>query len=100
MERMFQSPNPSSPWRKLERKLAGEHESDFVEIGACTHCGRGVDRDFPAEYRFVEDQLVCAECVPLTPHLYASGASDAVPVFPTTDSGGSGGKPAKRRSVR
>ena len=72
MERMFKTSNPSSPWHKLERKLAGEHEADYVEIGACTHCGRGVDRAFPAEYRFVEDQLVCAECAlpdpSATPH--------------------------------
>ena len=52
----------SQQWYRIERRDAGGRVQDWVEVGRCAQCGRGVDREFPAEYRQVDGQLYCRAC--------------------------------------
>jgi hypothetical protein len=49
-------------WTRIERRDHRGRVLDFVEVGQCACCGRGVDRDCPSEYREYDDRLVCASC--------------------------------------
>ncbi len=62
MERMFDR-EPSSPWRRIERRSPTGGILDYVEVGACSDCGRGVDKETPTEYRLIGGELYCAPCV-------------------------------------
>jgi hypothetical protein len=57
----------SEMWRRIERRDAAGRLLDWVEVGRCAGCGRGVDREFPAEYRAVGDVLFCRECATRLP---------------------------------
>jgi hypothetical protein len=52
----------SQAWRRIERRDASGAVVDWVEVGSCAGCGRGVDREFPREYRAVGGVLFCREC--------------------------------------
>jgi hypothetical protein len=52
----------SGPWHRIERRSNDGCVLDYVEVGACAGCGRGVDRDVPAEYREDGGALLCAAC--------------------------------------
>ena len=54
----------SGPWHPIERRGSDGRVLDYVEVGACARCGRGVDREVRAEYRTVGGELVCAGCAP------------------------------------
>ena len=69
MERMFEI-ETVSPWRRIERRSPDGGIVDYVEVGACSQCGRGVDRDTPTEYRLIGVKLHCAPCAE------ADGAAD------------------------
>ena len=60
---MFDTTGKPSPWRRIERVTPAGEVRDYVEVGACGRCGRGVDRAFPVEYQQVGQELVCAACV-------------------------------------
>ena len=49
----------SEMWRRIERRDDAGRLLDWVEVGRCVGCGRGVDREFPGEYRAVGDALFC-----------------------------------------
>jgi hypothetical protein len=49
-------------WRRIERRDDRGRVQDWVEVGECESCGRGVDRVFPSEYRLREGSIVCREC--------------------------------------
>ena len=51
-----------NPWRRIERRSPSDHISDYVEVGECLDCGRGVDKATPAEYRLIGGELYCAPC--------------------------------------
>ncbi len=53
-------------WTRIERRDATGRLLDFVEVGQCAACGRGVDRDFPVEYRQRAGQLLCTPCAATT----------------------------------
>jgi|GEM_PF-3968075 len=59
---MFQVESLSGPWRRVERRATNGQVLDYVVVGACTHCGRGVDRDFPLEYQLIDGTLLCLAC--------------------------------------
>ena len=82
MERMFEgksseagAPEQPAPWRRIERLGRDGRVLDYVEVGQCGACGRGVDRAFP-EWRVVDGALVCLECAPAP-----ATASQRVPAF-------------------
>ena len=54
----------SQYWHRIERRDARGAVLDWVEVGQCARCGRGVDRAFPPEYREVGGALYCRACVP------------------------------------
>jgi hypothetical protein len=54
----------ASPWRRIERRDDHGAVTDWVEVGQCARCGRGVDRAFPVEYRAIGDTVVCRSCSP------------------------------------
>ena len=60
MERMFEL--APFPWRRIERRRGPNPGADFVEVGECVRCRRGVDRAFPTEYRMRDGELLCADC--------------------------------------
>jgi hypothetical protein len=80
----------SEMWRRIERRDAAGRLLDWVEVGRCVGCGRGVDREFPAEYRAVGDVLFCRECATRLPPLPAPppapGAAPPGPVHRGTAS--------------
>ncbi len=49
-------------WYRIERRDARGNVEDWVEVGRCARCGRGVDREFPAEYRETGGVLLCRGC--------------------------------------
>ena len=49
-------------WTRIERRDRNGRLLDFVEVGQCASCGRGVDRDFPVEYRERGGRLLCTGC--------------------------------------
>jgi hypothetical protein len=49
-------------WHRIERRGSRGQILDFVEVGACTACGRGVDRSCPNEYRIIAGRLYCSAC--------------------------------------
>ena len=49
-------------WTRIERRDRSGRLLDFVEVGRCAICDRGVDRDFPVEYRELDGRLLCASC--------------------------------------
>ena len=49
-------------WTRIERRDGSGRLLDFVEVGQCASCGRGVDRDFPVEYRERDGRLLCVGC--------------------------------------
>ena len=51
-------------WRRIERRDKDGKVTDWVEVGECAQCGRGVDREFPAEYRTVRGRVYCRSCSP------------------------------------
>ena len=53
-------------WRRVVRHAPDGRVLDWVEVGQCATCGRGVDREFPSEYREVAGSLLCRECSPPT----------------------------------
>jgi hypothetical protein len=59
----------SEKWRRIERRDDAGRLLDWVEVGRCVGCGRGVDREFPGEYRAVGDALFCRECARRLPDL-------------------------------
>jgi hypothetical protein len=59
----------SEMWRRIERRDDAGRLLDWVEVGRCVGCGRGVDREFPGEYRAVGDALFCRECATRLPDL-------------------------------
>jgi hypothetical protein len=59
----------SEMWRRIERRDDAGRLLDWVEVGRCVGCGRGVDREFPGEYRAVGDALFCRECARRLPDL-------------------------------
>ena len=61
MERMFKR-EVLSPWRRIERRSPSGGILDYVEVGECSDCGRGVDKEHPAEYRLIGGELYCAPC--------------------------------------
>ena len=52
----------SQVWYRIERRDSSGRVQDWVEVGRCVQCGRGVDREFPAEYRQVNGELYCRAC--------------------------------------
>jgi hypothetical protein len=52
----------SQHWYRIERRDTNGRVRDWVEVGRCRTCGRGVDRAFPADYREVDGSLYCREC--------------------------------------
>jgi hypothetical protein len=52
----------SSFWYRIERRDASGRVRDWVEVGRCANCGRGVDREFPAQYRILGGELYCRAC--------------------------------------
>src|SRR5687768_4820019 len=62
ISRMRSAEPTRSPWYRLERRITSNDLEDYVEVGACSHCGRGVDRAFPPEYRIIDEQLLCVAC--------------------------------------
>jgi DNA-directed RNA polymerase subunit RPC12/RpoP len=59
-------------WRRIERRDERGVVTDWVEVGQCSRCGRGVDRAFPVEYRTYGGEVVCRGCSPrLTDRLAA-----------------------------
>src|SRR5687768_12488291 len=72
-------------WRRVVRRTPDGRVLDWVEVGQCAACGRGVDRDFPCEYREVGSMLLCHACAlrPLEP----AGRGDAA-VRHSAESGG------------
>ena len=63
MEHMFDITD-AEPWRRIDRCSSLGVPIDWVYVGECVACGRGVDRDFPNEYRIVASALHCRECIP------------------------------------
>jgi hypothetical protein len=51
-------------WRRIVRHGLDGRVLDWVEVGQCAACGRGVDREFPSEYRDVAGTLFCRVCAP------------------------------------
>jgi DNA-directed RNA polymerase subunit RPC12/RpoP len=49
-------------WHRIERHDARGDVEDWVEVGRCIRCGRGVDREFPVEYREANDTIYCRSC--------------------------------------
>lgn len=49
-------------WQRIERKNWRGHVLDFVEVAACTRCGRGVDRECRVEYREIDGRVYCVAC--------------------------------------
>ena len=49
-------------WTRIERRDHSGRLLDFVEMGECAVCGRGVDRECPVEYREHDGRLWCAGC--------------------------------------
>lgn len=58
------APDTDFPWRRVVRRTPDGRVLDWVEVGQCAACGRGVDREFPAEYRDVAGTILCSECAP------------------------------------
>ena len=52
----------SQTWHRIERRDASGAVVDWVEVGRCAACGRGVDREFPREYRDLQGVLYCRPC--------------------------------------
>ena len=50
-------------WHRIERLGRDGRVLDYVEVGQCRDCGRGVDRIFP-EWREVDGAIVCVDCAP------------------------------------
>lgn len=53
-------------WYLIVRRDADGRVRDWVEVGECAGCGRGVDRDVPAEYSERDGQLYCRDCAATT----------------------------------
>src|SRR3712207_1747739 len=51
-------------WHRIERRGSRGQLLDFVEVGACAVCGRGVDRACPNEYQIIAGRLHCRPCAP------------------------------------
>lgn len=52
----------AATWHRIERRDALGQVSDWVEVGCCDGCGRGVDREFPVEYHLAGSAIFCREC--------------------------------------
>jgi hypothetical protein len=50
-------------WFRIERRDASGAVVDWVEVGRCATCGRGVDREFPREYRAAGGVITCRDCL-------------------------------------
>ena len=61
MERMF-TREVLGLWRRIERRSPSGRLLDYVEVGECSDCGRGVDKAHPVEYRLIGGELYCAPC--------------------------------------
>lgn len=75
-------------WYRIERRDVGGAVVDWVEVGRCTGCGRGVDREFPREYRDVHGVIYCRECLTVASRPTASSAAEGVASTDGPDSGG------------
>ena len=80
-------------WRRIERRDASGAVVDWVEVGSCAGCGRGVDREFPREYRAVEGILYCRECAGRTRPPVGPVAPPVSPALGPRSPGGSPGRP-------
>jgi hypothetical protein len=82
LERMFERLTTTGNWHRIERVGNDGRVLDYVEVGECDECGRGVDRMFPSEYRLVAGTLVCAGCQPTSRgELEVTPAVPALPAF-------------------
>ncbi len=80
MEQMFNHELISpAPWRRIVRYDASGNALDWVDVGQCLRCGRGVDRDVPAEYRLIAGRLFCRACAALIEAHRAVGATVSGP---------------------
>ena len=55
-------PDTSPVWHRVVRRAPDGRVLDWVEVGQCAACGRGVDREFSSEYQTVAGTLLCREC--------------------------------------
>ena len=62
-------PDTRPTWHRVVRRAPDGRVLDWVEVGQCAACGRGVDREFSSEYRIVTGTLLCRECVSPTDDL-------------------------------
>jgi hypothetical protein len=76
---MFNTTRKLSPWRRIERVTSAGEVRDYVEVGACGRCGRGVDRLFPVEYREIAGELACVWCLEADSRHHMSGIETAAP---------------------
>ena len=51
-------------WHRVVRYTRTGRVLDWVEVGQCARCGRGVDREFRCEYREVAGTVLCRACAP------------------------------------
>jgi len=62
-------PDTNPLWHRVVRRAPDGRVLDWVEVGQCAACGRGVDREFSFEYRTVAGTLLCCECAAPTDDL-------------------------------
>jgi hypothetical protein len=82
---MFEHTSSETPWRRIERRRSLNPGADYVEVGECVRCRRGVDRAFPSEYRLLAEEVVCTECAEIL-----VGVDVAASTFSSRPVGGDG----------